>query len=73
MPDINLATSQRNILERSNQVVILCDSTKLHKIAFAQLARVEDIDYFIVDNNITAEDREKFSTLSDIKLIVAEE
>jgi len=42
-----------------------------HKIAFAQLARVEDIDYFIVDNNITAEDREKFSTLSDIKLIVA--
>jgi len=73
VPDINLATSQRNILERSNQVVILCDSTKLHKIAFAQLARVEDIDYFIVDNNITAEDREKFSTLSDIKLIVAGE
>jgi DeoR/GlpR family transcriptional regulator of sugar metabolism len=45
------------MIECSDKVVILADSSKLNKKGFGKIAPLDKIDYLITDNDILEEDR----------------
>jgi len=47
------------MMECSEKVVLLADSSKLNKKGFGKIAPIEDIDYLITDNVISSEDQTK--------------
>ena len=73
VPDINLASNQRSVLNKANQIILLCDSTKFHRMAFAQVVRTEDIDCIITDDQISYDDEERLKSYHGLRLIIAEE
>ena len=42
----------RKIIEVSNKVILLCDSSKFGKSSYVKIAPLEDIDELITDKNI---------------------
>ena len=48
--DIKLADTKRKMVERANQTVLLCDTSKLNKQSLAQFVTCEDIDYLVTDH-----------------------
>jgi DeoR family transcriptional regulator, fructose operon transcriptional repressor len=58
-PDINHAEIKKEMVKMSNKVILLCDSSKIGKVSFAQFATVKDIDSLITDQ-ISDTDKENF-------------
>ena len=72
VPDINLASTERCILNKANQLILLCDSSKFHKTAFVKVVDTNSIDYIITDSGISDEDRETLNSHKGLELIVAD-
>lgn len=55
VPDYQLSSSIREIMRRSKQKVLLCDSSKVGSVSFAQVASMADIDTIVIDEGAGAE------------------
>lgn len=52
--DVNEAFTKKLIMRRANRVLLLADSTKVGKVAFAHAGDIEEIDVLITDARIEA-------------------
>ncbi len=68
-PDLNTATMAKEIAEVSNEKIVLSDSSKIGRVAYAQIADIKGIDELITDEGIEAEDVELFQ--KEISVTVA--
>ena len=50
--DINLTLLKREFVRRADEVILLCDSSKLGKSAFTKFADITDIDVIVTDEHI---------------------
>lgn len=66
-PDLTHAEIKRKMISIANQVILLCDSSKIGRDAFAQFAPLEDID-MVVTEAIGEEMRQRFEE-ADIEVI----
>ena len=75
--DFGLSTSNSTeahlnkvMIEQSEKVIVLADSTKINKRGFGQICSLDKVDVLITDNDISEKD---LSTLEDcgIEVIVA--
>jgi DeoR/GlpR family transcriptional regulator of sugar metabolism len=48
-PDAQQAEAKRALMAMSNQVILLCDSSKFGCVAFARFARIEDVHTLVTD------------------------
>jgi DeoR family transcriptional regulator, fructose operon transcriptional repressor len=48
-PDISQAETKKAMIQCAQEVILLCDSSKIGKVSLAQFARIEDIDIFVTD------------------------
>lgn len=48
--DIMLAETKRSMVEHANQVIVVCDHTKLGNTSLAQFATPEQIDTIVLDH-----------------------
>ena len=69
-PYSQLTSIQRHIIECSNVVILVADHTKFDRNALEKVADIESIDYLITDGGIDQDDKEYFS--SKTNLIIAE-
>jgi DeoR/GlpR family transcriptional regulator of sugar metabolism len=67
-----LVETQRQMMRCADEVVVLADHTKIGRQALAYLCNLSDIDLLIVDNQLSAEQRELL-TQNDVRLVVAGE
>lgn len=68
-PDIELAMNNKSIVECSCEVYLLCDSSKIGQVTFAQIVPLEDVDYIITDDGIGDDDVLDLNTVC--KVVVA--
>ncbi len=69
-PDIRQAEAKKRLIAMANRIFLLCDCSKLGKVAFAQFAAAGDIDVLIT-NELCAAERHAFAEHS-IQTLVAE-
>lgn len=69
-PNIEEAHLNRLMIEIANEVILLCDSTKLRKKSFAHICSISKINILITDENILDADKKKLEE-SGIKVIIA--
>ncbi len=67
-----LVETQRQMMRCADEVVVLADHTKIGRKALAYLCNLSDIDLLIVDNRLSAEQRELLQQ-NDVRLVVAGE
>jgi DeoR family fructose operon transcriptional repressor len=68
-PDMVQAETKRGMIQSAQEVLLLCDSSKIGKISLAQFAKAEDIDVLVTDA-IGSEDKTKMEE-KEIKVIIA--
>ena len=61
---------KRAMIESSEEIYLLADSTKINKTAFAALQALDKINYLITDDGISEEDVKAFTSFG-IKVIIA--
>lgn len=69
-PNIEEAHLNRLMIEIANEVILLCDSTKLRRKSFAHICSLNKINILITDENILESDRRKIEE-SGVKVIIA--
>jgi DeoR family fructose operon transcriptional repressor len=69
-PDIELALNTKSLMDASCEVFLLCDSSKVGQVTFAQISPLEDIDVIITDDEIQDEDIKELSV--SCKIITVE-
>jgi DeoR/GlpR family transcriptional regulator of sugar metabolism len=67
-----LVETQRQMMRCADEVVIVADHTKIGRPALAFLCELSEVDTLIIDNGLSAEQRELLS-VGDVRLIVAGE
>jgi DeoR family transcriptional regulator, fructose operon transcriptional repressor len=68
-PDINHAETKKAMIQCAQEVILLCDSSKIGKVSLAQFVRVEDIDIFVTDA-IGTQDKNRMEE-KEVTIIVA--
>ena len=53
--DPAVAASKQKMMQLSNQIIFMCDHTKLNQVCLIPIARLEEIDYLVTDSNVSAE------------------
>ena len=71
VPDLNLATTERGILNRAATVILLCDSSKFGEVSFIKVVGVNDIDMVITDSNLPKFHRDTMEAIEQLDFIVA--
>lgn len=69
-PDVRQAETKKLMIAIANRVIILCDSSKIGKVSFAQFATTDQIDVVVtddIDKDIKTQFEEK-----DVEVVVAE-
>jgi DeoR family fructose operon transcriptional repressor len=64
-PDINQAEVKKCMIQIASETIMLCDSSKFNKVAFAEFATLEDIDKLITDTNLSPKMSAYLSDLQD--------
>lgn len=72
VPDLNLATTERSILDRATSVILLCDSSKFGEVSFIKVLGVENIDTVITDNNISKYHRDALESIEHLELLTVQ-
>ena len=57
-PDVDTAHLKRELISIADQVILLCDSSKIGRSSFIQIAALDQIDLLITDEYITKESLE---------------
>ena len=68
-PDIGQAETKKLMIAIANRVVILCDSSKIGKVSFAQFAATDQIDVIVAED--IAEDIRSAFEENDMEIVVA--
>lgn len=63
VPDYYLAANLSALLERSLQKILLCDSSKLGVVTFAQIAPLNQLDTVIIDSDASQEDLQELESV----------
>ena len=71
VPDLNLATTERCILDRAATVILLCDSSKFGEVSFIKVVGVNDIDVVITDSDLPKFHRDTMEAIEQLDFIVA--
>lgn len=69
-PDIGLAELKREFVKIASETILLCDSSKIGLVAFAQIVPVSSLHAVVTDEGIEEEDAEKLRT-SNVHLMIA--
>ncbi|MDO5146206.1 MAG: DeoR/GlpR family DNA-binding transcription regulator [Eubacteriales bacterium] len=69
--DFALAASQRQILNRAERKILLCDSTKFGEITFANILSVDEIDMIITDGEISIQNLNSLKAMERTQFKVA--
>jgi len=69
-PNADMAQLKRKLIEIAREVVLLCDSSKINRTCFMQVAPVTSIELFITDSQISEEDLTSFQ-ISGLNVMVA--
>lgn len=69
-PNIEEAHLNRQMIEIANEVILLCDSSKLRRKSFAHICPVSSIDIIITDEDIHKDDLKQLEE-SGVKVIIA--
>ncbi len=62
-PNLLEAATKKSMLQAAKQVILLADHSKLNKIAFAQVAKLEKIDIFITDDRLSPIEKKEIEKL----------
>lgn len=65
-PDLKTATMAKEVLEVSNEKIVLSDSSKIGRVAYAQIAALGQIDELVTDEGIEDEDLEAFQKVISV-------
>lgn len=68
LADIHL---KRAMIQSARQVYLVADSTKINRVSFSSLGKLDLVHYFITDDGITDEDRRRFED-QGVNVIIAE-
>lgn len=69
-PDIHLADLKRDIVSIASETILLCDSSKIGQVNFAQIIQVAELHSLVTDKGIEEEDVEKIRA-QEVNLIIA--
>ena len=69
-PGFNDLYVKKAMIKAAKEVFLLADASKIGKVSFASLGGLELIDYFITDNSIKDEDRQRFQDMG-VEVIIA--
>lgn len=64
--NINVADIKTSIIANSDEVIVLCDSSKIGHDSTVSFASIEDIDTIITDKNIKKDDLQNLKKLTNI-------
>lgn len=68
-PDLDTAIITQRVLKVSNEKILLCDSSKMGRVAFAQIMDLGQVDEVITDEGIEQEDLETFRNYTNITAV----
>ncbi|MDV3426752.1 MAG: DeoR/GlpR family DNA-binding transcription regulator [Bacillota bacterium] len=71
VPDIQLASSIPQIMKLASEKILLCDSSKVGSVSFAQIVPVSQIDTIIVDSDINPSDLQNLQSIDTCQIIVS--
>jgi DeoR family fructose operon transcriptional repressor len=71
-PNADMAQFKRKIIEIASEVILVCDSSKINRTCFMQIAPIADINLLITDKHILKKDLDDFQ-LAGLAVSVAEE
>lgn len=72
-PNLELAAIKKEMISISDEVIVLCDSSKVGKASFAKFSEAEDCDFIITDSGISKEELEKLNQLNvDVEIAPVE-
>lgn len=71
VPDFHLATNISAIMKLASETVLLCDSSKVGSVTFAQIAPIQAIDTIIIDSNIDPVDLKELESQDAHNIIIA--
>ena len=69
-PNIEEAHFNGAMIEMTNQIIVLADSSKIHKRSLAFICPVSKIDIFITDSGISNEQKTAFEN-AGVEVIIA--
>jgi DeoR family fructose operon transcriptional repressor len=70
-PDFNLAADMAELLSLASEVILLCDSSKIGTVSFAQISPLEKIDVLIIDSNADPRDVQDLRICDSCRIIIA--
>jgi len=71
VPDFHLANNVSEILGMASESILLCDSSKLGTVTFAQIAAMERIDYIVIDGDADLADISELNSIEKCQIIIA--
>ncbi len=72
VPDFHLASNISNIMKLASETVLLCDSSKVGSIAFAQIAPIQAISTIIIDSDVNPADLKELESQDTCSIIIAQ-
>lgn len=70
-PNADMAQFKKKLIGIANKVILLSDSSKVHRTCFIQVAPLSSIDLWITDSHIPEEDFNNFK-LSGLDIVIAQ-
>lgn len=71
VPDFYLAKDINNLIKLASESILLCDSSKVGSVAFAQIAALDEIGTIVIDDGVNPVDAQDLSKQDDCTLIIA--
>jgi DeoR family fructose operon transcriptional repressor len=71
VPDFNLAMNVAEILTTASESILLCDSSKIGILTFAQIAPLERIDAIVIDDDANPQELQELSVCESCRIIAA--
>jgi len=68
-PDLETALITQRVIKASDEKIVLCDSSKIGRVAFAQTMCLQEVDELITDNGIEQEDLEAFRSITTVTVV----
>jgi DeoR family fructose operon transcriptional repressor len=71
VPDFSLAKNTAELLSIAAESILLCDSSKLGAVTFAQIAPLEKISAIVIDSDAEPADLDELSAIESCHIIIA--
>lgn len=71
IPDLMLASNVKSLLKLSSESILLCDSSKIGSVSFAQILPLENLSKLIIDSDANLDDIDSLRKIESCELIIA--